>query len=427
MASGILQLAKSEFDKASKDPSYRIRYRFFDASDGLADFPVRLGTPAAIRGGDGRLWFTTMKGVAVIDPARLNNIATKPPVKITRVLANHQPLASRFGVNPVLSPRTSVLQIDYTAVSLSAASQLHFRYMLEGLDTDWVNAGTRRQAFYTNLSPKSYRFRVRASLAGGPESESEWAFVVQPAMYQTRSFYVIILIGIVAAIAIGWWQRMRTLRKQFALVLSERARIGREIHDTVLQNFAGTALQLEGIAKQADISPSATKAALRHLRRQIEQYMEEARDSIMDLRSPETHRVLLGSALREWMDARCHQTDGSLKLLVTGAAQRYHAAVETQILRIAQEAIRNAIQHSEARQILVEINYEPENVRLFVQDDGKGFSVLSDPGGEANGWGLVGMRERATRLGGQLSIISQPGKGTLIELIVRNPVAIRIS
>src|SRR5262249_32879188 len=148
------------------------------------------------------------------------------------ILANFKPDAK-------FPPRTEKLEINYNAVTFSATSKVRFQYRLSGLDDRWVEAGTRRQAFYTNLRTGHYQFLVRATTNGSTTSTATWTFEVQPAFYQHAWFYVLCATGASLGIYASWAMRVRLLRKQFAVVIEERARIGREIHDTVLQSMTG--------------------------------------------------------------------------------------------------------------------------------------------------------------------------------------------
>ena len=178
-------------------------------------------------------------------------------------------------------------------LTLARSNRIRFRYRLDGFDTDWVDAGPRRTVFYTNLSPRDYRFRVEAHAEDGTWSTSaaDWPFTIQPAIYQTRWFYASGVTMIVACIVLAWRFRLALVRRQFSLALAERARLSREIHDTLLQSLVGVALQFDGIANALGPSSVSAREQLTRIRRQVEAYIREARQSIWDLRSPilETH------------------------------------------------------------------------------------------------------------------------------------------
>jgi signal transduction histidine kinase/ligand-binding sensor domain-containing protein len=414
---GLIRVAKSEFDKAVQDATHRIVYDIFDWSDGLLSQPTWFsGSPTAVRARDGTLWFVTANGVAVVDPKRLSDRGKSILVaKVERVFVDNNSVGS-VELPATLPAGTSTLQVGYTAVSLAQAAKLRFHYMLEGYDNEWVYAGERRQAFLANIPPGKYVFRVRASIGGAAESEAHWAFAIPAVFYRTWWFYALCAVATTAAFAGAWALRLRSLRKRFELVLEERARIGRELHDTVLQSLTAVALHLEGIASQ--IASPATIDELRHLRRQVEQYIYEARQSILALRSPKFEPPSLRSVVRESAHDLIPFAAERFQLTVTGRPQPYSDDAEQQILRIAQEAMRNSVRHGEARTIRVELHYRQDSLRLVVADDGRGFEPSEDPAPGPTHLGIVGMRERAKKIGGMFKLTSGVGTGTTVEVVV---------
>jgi PAS domain S-box-containing protein len=196
---GIIEIEAGEIQKALSDPSYRVKYRIFDSFDGLRG--TIAGTTSdsdAIQGTDGRLWFLASKGIVWVDPANISTNALPPSVSIRSVTANGRQAGSL--TNLVLPPRTTDLQIGYTALSLSVPEKVRFRYKLEGIDTDWQDAGTRRQAFYTNLPPGKYRFHVIACNNDGVWNEegAHLDFVIAPAWYQTLWFRLLCVAAFLA-------------------------------------------------------------------------------------------------------------------------------------------------------------------------------------------------------------------------------------
>jgi ligand-binding sensor domain-containing protein len=192
---GIIEIEAGEIQKALSDSSYRVKYRIFDSFDGLRG--TIAGTTSdsdAIQGTDGRLWFLASKGIVRVDPANISTNALPPPVSIRSVTANDRQTSSL--TNLALPPRTSNLQISYTALSLSVPEKVRFRYRLEGVDKDWQDVGTRREAFYTRLGPGKYHFRVIACNNDGVwnEAGAHLDFYIAPAWYQTiwfRGLYVL--------------------------------------------------------------------------------------------------------------------------------------------------------------------------------------------------------------------------------------------
>jgi PAS domain S-box-containing protein len=185
----VIEIAATEIQQVLSDPSYRVKYRIFDSFDGLTGTFER-----AIQGTDGKLWFIALRGLVWVDPANISTNTLPPPVVIRSVRANGKQAGSL--TNLALPPRTTDLQIGYTALSLSVPEKVRFRYKLEGVDKDWQDAGTRREAFYNRLGPSKYHFRVIACNNDGVWNEegAHLDFNIAPAWYQTiwfRGLYVL--------------------------------------------------------------------------------------------------------------------------------------------------------------------------------------------------------------------------------------------
>ena len=300
--SAIIRFHRRELDKVAADPLHQIQYLPFDESDGFPPVTPYWSRPAAVRGGDGRLWFATGAGIAVIDPARVPDTRRSALPRIENAVADGRAMAP---VNDAgLAPLTSTIQIDYAALSLSAATKLRFRYMLEGFSESWVYAGQRRQAFYTNLPPGEYKFRLGATNDGlWTDPEAVWAFTLQPAFYQTRWFYALCAAAGLSLVGVYWWFSLRAVKNRYAVVVAERTRVSREIHDTLLQSLGAVNLELEVVASQLGPSDPATPVALRRLRKQIGECITETRQSIWDLRSPSLERRDLVEAFRAMADS----------------------------------------------------------------------------------------------------------------------------
>jgi signal transduction histidine kinase len=309
---------------------------------------------------------------------------------------------------------TRTLQIDYTALRLTAPRQTRFRYRLDGFDPDWVDAGARRQAYYTNLAPGSYVFRVQASGDGGAWTvpEAHWPFTVRPAFHQTGWFYAL---SVATLLLIAWGvahTRVWLLNRQFEATLAERTRLSREIHDTMLQSLAGIALQVQAIARQCAPEAAEQQSRLVALRRQVEEYMREARQAVQNLRSPMLEACGLPGALEEI--GRRTITPPARFEISADAPAGMSAATEGELLRIAQEAITNAARHAGATTIRVDLHQEPGLIRLRITDDGCGFDAGAMLSAGTAHYGLTGMQERAARIGGRLTVTSSTA-GTVVE------------
>jgi ligand-binding sensor domain-containing protein/signal transduction histidine kinase len=374
------------------------------------------GHPAGWKTSDGRIWFATIKGLAVIDPENIPLNTSPPPIAIEQLFVDNQsiPLTQKV----TLSPGIARLDFYYTALSFIAPENVRFKYKLEGFDHDWIDGGGRRVASYTNLRPGNYKFRVIAANNDGVWNESGSAldFYLQPRFYQTYWFYLICVL----LLALTAWQlyrlRVRRMALQFRAVLAERNRIAREIHDNLAQDILGISVQLELVARLMPAAAETAKGHLDRARMLVRNSMTEARRYVWDLRSQELQKKDLPAALRDTTKRLTAESNVETVVEVGGLMRPLPVEVETNLLRIGQEAINNAVKHARANRIEVGLNFDTRNVRLSVRDNGRGF----DPSEQiADGhFGLLGMRERAEQIGGVLSIDSAPERGTQIAVEV---------
>ncbi|HUR34971.1 MAG TPA: two-component regulator propeller domain-containing protein [Vicinamibacterales bacterium] len=420
---GILQIRTAEWEQLLGDPSYQPKFRLYDRSDGLAGLPfVYSLNRRAIRSDDGRLWFVTGRGLTIIDPAELGEDDVPHPVRVEGVLANGARVTMTPGSTLSLPAGTNRLEVEYSAINLTSPLRQHFRYRLEGFDSEWVDAGARRQAFYTNLPPRAYTFRVMTSDADGGWSNAEAAtleFAIQPVFYQTTWFLGLGVVAVALAIGASWRLHVRRVRRQFALLIGERSRLSRELHDTLLQSLVGIALQFDAMANDPQFTSSETQRwEFVRMRRRVEDYIREARQSISDLRSPKLETQDLVTALREAGEREVEGRAIELSFHQRGTPRAYPAGLEEQMLKIGREAIVNAARHAHADRIAVELESSDQALTLRVTDNGTGFDPRSVASDGTPHYGLTSMRERAEDIGGQFTIESSEGRGTRVEATV---------
>ncbi|MGE3579470.1 MAG: two-component regulator propeller domain-containing protein [Vicinamibacterales bacterium] len=411
--SGLARVEKAELDRALADPHYQIRLQLFDVSDGLRGTPVVRGYPTAVRSRD-RIWFVSSTGVATVNPAQVRDALPPPVPRIEQILVDGRPFDPASG-DPLPAGMAS-LQIEHAALNLTAPTKVRFRHRLEGVDPDWVDDGGTTRTVYAHLPDGTYRFVVAASAGDGRWSGAPavWTFVVPPQWYQSRLFYgaaaALVMLGVWAA----WQLRLRQVHRRFTDVLGERARVAREIHDTLLQSLVGMALQLDTVAHTEE--PSGIREEVGRIRRQVQDAIGEAQRSIRDLRAPRAEARDLITRLRESAGPMLEHAGITFELVVTGTPRPLKPAVEQQLMRIGMEAVVNAMRHAQPAHVRMEVVFERSTVRLRVSDDGHGFNpdaVRADASGH---WGLSIMRERAEQVGGRLSIMSTPERGTSIEV-----------
>jgi signal transduction histidine kinase/ligand-binding sensor domain-containing protein len=370
------------------------------------------------RTADGRLWFTTTRGLAVFNPGARKKPELAPSVLLVEMTVNGLPVDVAHSPHGLTGIR---VQIRYTGIHLDSPDRVQYSYRLVGVDPDWVRAGTRRVINYNSLGHGRYNFVVRAELPGGPSAERSYAFEVLPRFYETAWFRMLCTMLLVAA---GWALyrlRVRRIRYRFALVLEERARLAREIHDTLAQGFVGISSQLDAVAM---CMPDETSSARRYLdlaRRMARHSLTEARRSVMDLRASMLEGQNLAAALESGTRMWAAGSGVEIDLDVSGSQEALPEEMEQHLLRIAQEAVTNILKHAGATRIWIKLHREARKLYLRIRDNGRGFDqsgVFATLGGH---FGLIGMRERAERLGGELSLASHPGEGTEVEVRVPLP------
>jgi signal transduction histidine kinase len=419
--SGMLRIHPREADKLAADPTAPLEYAVYDSSDGLSQSALswRAGI-TGVRGGDGRLWFASGLGMAIFDPRTRPRTLRASTPQLDGVVADGRRVALDREI--ALPNGTATLRIEYGAISLSGASKLRFRYMLEGLQGDWVMAGSTREAIFTDPPPGDYRFRVAAAYEG-PWLEAEGMSIhVAPPFYTTARFLAMATMLTLLLLAAAWGLRLRSLRQQYALVFAERARLSREIHDTLLQGLAAIGVELEAIAGQLDPGQGVARDGLRRLRRQVGHSLREARESILDLRRNPMRRPGLVQSLSDLAEDAT-RAGVPTDVTVDGRIEGESDELDVQLLRIAQEAVGNARKHGRATRVRVTLRAEPQRIVLRVEDNGQGFVPDSIERSQSLGehLGLLSMRERAERLRGRLAIVSTPGGGTTVEATVPVP------
>jgi signal transduction histidine kinase len=370
-------------------------------------------------------------GVSVFDPRRLRINQLPPPVYIEQIIADrrtYDPAAAADGLMR-LPPLIRDLAIDYTALSLAAPEKVLFRYKLEGRDHDWQDAGARRQAFYNDLPPGNYRFRVMACNNSGVWNEAGafLDFSIAPAYYQTTWFLLSCVAAFMALLAALYQLRLRQVARQFNLRLegrvSERTRIARDLHDTLLQSFQGALLKFHAVTRMLPDRPDEARQKLESVIDQAEEAIVEGRDAVQGLRSSTVVTNDLARAIttlgEELAADQTGQNCPDFRVTMEGASRDLVPLVRDEVYRIASEALRNAFRHAQARRIEVEILYARRQLRLWVSDNGKGIDpkVLAEGGREGH-YGLAGLNERAKVVGGKLAIWSKSDSGTEVELTI---------
>jgi len=428
---GAIKLAADEVQLLTSQPDYSVTVELFDFLDGMP------GTPNAIRPlpsiaitSDGRLWFATTNGVVWIDPHHQRQNTLAPNVDVQTIVADGRTYEPRAGVR--LPTKARNVQISYTALSLSIPERVHFRYQL-GANEPWQDAGSRRTAYFTDLGPGDYAFRVIAANNDGVWNNvgATLEFAIPPAFYQTKWFYALCALALVAALVFAYRVRVRQVaahvRDRLEGQLAERERIARDLHDTLLQGMQGLIWRFQAASDRIPPGEPARQLLEQSLDR-ADKLLEESRDKVKDLRPMSGAVADLAQALAAEGEQLTKLHSAQFRVSVQGAPRDLHPIVREEGFLIGREALANAFNHSAAANIEAEVTYGEHALQIRIRDDGRGISeTVLDAGGRPGHFGLLGMRERAKQLGANIEVWSKPGAGTEIDVRVPAEVAYRPS
>ena len=412
---GIYRASVRELNDFADGKLSRVSSFSYGVADGMLSRECNGGYPAGTRARDGKLWFPTIAGVAIVDPKRSNN--APPKVVIERLLVDRAPFLPNESLR--MRPGQQELQIEYTALSWERPQQIRFQYQLDGLDREWTDAGTRRTAYYSHLPPGSYTFRLRAD-----NGEGVWAtqpatvtITVLPPFWRTWWFLSLGALAIVAVVVAGFrWrgaqlQRRVAAQEEFSRRLmdaheSERRRIAAELHDGLGQTLA--MIKNRAVANhdpQITEQSASAIAEMREIAHNLRPYLLDRLGLTRALQAMFT-KIEENSALA--IDAQLDDIDGL-----------FAPAAEMSLYRVVQESLNNVLKHAQATQVKVEIGRDGETVRMIIADNGKGFDQHAGANGARSGFGLMGMRERVRLLGGTIDFESAPNTGSTVSLTLR--------
>ena len=406
--------------------------REYGQADGLDSTDGVKRSRSVVSDSAGRIWFSLSRGLSIVNPSQITDNSVPALSHIEAITAdnNTADLAGSVRIPP--SPRR--ITFEYTGLSLAVPGRIRFRYFLEGFDRNWSQPVAAREAVYTNLGPGSYRFRLVASnsegLWNGPETAI--ALNVAPAYYQTAWLRLSLVVAVLTLIGGLHQLRLRYVAQQFNARLeerlSERTRIARELHDTLLQSFQSVLLRFRAVSYLLPDRPAEARTTLESVIDQARQAIVEGRDAVQGLRSSvgETHDIAsaidtLGATLAA---DRADEKAPDFRVNVEGTPRNLTPLLRDEVYRIAGEALRNAFQHAHAARIEVDILYDHRQFRMRIRDDGKGIDSNVAGGRHLGGhYGLAGMHERATLVGGTLAVWSERDSGTEAELTIPASVA----
>lgn len=414
---GVFRIGKDDFDRFVQGRSARVFPTSFGMADGMKSIACNGGMqPAGTKTQNGMLWIPTQKGIAGF---QIDNFL--PSSSSSRLFFENLKTDNANFELPTFSPRleagTNRVEIHYGALEFNQPGKVRFRYRLEGQDEEWVEVGNRRVAYYTNLRPGAYRFEIQSALEGLPwkENAAGLSFSIKPFFHQTPWFYALVFLLFAGILISAYWLRIRKLEADLALVLDERSRIAREIHDTLIQGITGVSLQIEAFSQKL---PEDQRGKLEYILSRIDTSIGEARRAISGIRSEGLSPRQMEQDVRRALEAASFEQIPRISFQLVDLGKNYPSVVTDNLLRITQEAVLNAAKHAQASRIDVTLELVGTDIRLSVRDDGKGFASEDLENGKSGHWGLLGMRERARQCGGNLILKTSLEQGTQITVTV---------
>lgn len=403
--------------------------REFGLADGLRSVEGVKRHKSVVMDMPGRIWFSTYRGLSVVDPSQVVDITVPAIAHIEEVIADGRAIDTQRAVN--ISGARQRIIFSYAGLSLSVPERVRFRYRLDGFDQDWNEPVATREAVYTNLGPGSYRFRVIASNSDGlwNGSEAMIRFEIEPVFWQTWWFRFSCVMALGLAILIFYRLRLRRLTRQlnvrFEERLAERTRIAQDLHDTLLQGFLSASMQLHVAADHLPVDSSA-KPLISRVLELMRQVIDEGRTALKGLRSSSSGSHDLAESFAGIQQELALQERIDYQVTVEGAPRPLHPVIRDEVYRIGREALVNAFRHSRASNIEVILEYGSKQLRILVRDNGCGIDPQVLRSGREGHWGLSGMNERAEQIGARLKVWSGIGTGTEVEMSIPSDIAFEL-
>lgn len=424
---GLFRVPARDLTSVISGQSNKVDWEIFNFEDGLrGQVSQSRPLPSLSLGNDGNIYYATTSQIGWIDPTAIRRNPRAPTVLVTSIRTGQGSIAAKSGM--IIAAGTTSLEIHFAATALSIPERVRFRYRLVGIDKDWQQPGLERAARYTNLSPGTYRFQVAAANEDGVwnNNGASLEFDIAPTIWQTYWFRAIAIALLLSLGLVLYRWRIATAARRSAektaTRIEERERIARNLHDNLLQGVQALIMSCHAILMRMPAGTPEEKKLNAALDR-ADQMIEETRDEVMGLRGESTY-LRLTERLQQSIAALEPVAGASVKLTLTGCIDQLDGRVAAEIFYVLQEAIANGIRHAGAGQILVAVDASEAGLHGSVIDDGCGMAPDIVDKGRAGHWGLTGMRERVSRLGGALTIDSQAGAGTSVVFSVPAQIAL---
>ncbi|MGH9904767.1 MAG: sensor histidine kinase, partial [Pyrinomonadaceae bacterium] len=444
---GIFRVRKQELDDLADGRLKTLNCLAYNKEDGMPSTECNGGRwPAGVKTRDGKLWFPTMGGLAMIDPAGIKANTQPPPVVIEEMRINNEPAPFADWDAAIHNPEFALrvlpgqdnFEIKYAALSFINSENLRFKYKLEGVDHEWVEAGVRRTAYYSHVSPGEYTFRVLAANADGAWNLTGASLRIRVVPPFWRTWWFMALVGlVVAGTFVGVWKfrvgqlrRVQMAQEAFARELiasqeAERKRIAAELHDSLGQNLVIIRnWAMLGAGQLENNAPA--KQELEEINTIASHSINEVREIAYNLGPYHLERLGFENSIRDMATRVARSSGVAIATELDALDGALSSETQMSLYRVAQEALNNMVKHSRATETRIALKRESAGVRLSVTDNGRGFDpqtakVSEAPGGSRPGFGLNGMAERVRLLGGALTIRSAPEHGTTVEAFLPDP------
>jgi len=407
---GVSRINARELEQRSTNASRPVTQMLFSRADAGPIAGLYGGTqPAAAMTADGEVWFPTVRGPVHIATKDDSTDLSGPKIFIDRVLADGKTVPAAEPA--VLQSANSNVEIAYAPLELKPQDELRFIYKLEGFDRDWQYASTRRVAYYTNLPAGRYRFRVRGFQSQSPDEGSEATIILvkKQYFYRTAWFVGSCLIVLVLVVWIAYRMHLRRMRQEFQAVTNERARLAREMHDTLIQGCTSVSAILEACSGVGEKSRDEQLELIDYARIQLATAIDEARQAVWDLRSKESSD--LTDALKRLAETTGHDSGVAVQCVIEGTPYPFRPQAMHELMMVSREALFNALMHANPSRVTLRAAYGEDTMTLAIVDDGCGFQVDDISNGH---FGLVGIEERVRQLGGEVYVRSASQRGTQI-------------
>lgn len=413
---GISRVSRAELKQFVEGEIKVINTDSYGVADGMKSSEGNgIMQPAGWRTVDGRLWFPTIKGVVIIDPREIKKLP--PRVHIEQIMLERNALETNE--TAIINPGQENIEIAYTGLSLTRPEQIRFQYKLEGLNDEWINAGTRRTAYYSYIPPGEYTFKVKANNDGIWSEEATLKLVVYPPFYRTWWFLLLSILAVflfifgLVRLRILQLQRQNAEQKEFSRRLinaheTERRRIAAELHDSIGQSLA-TIKNSAIFAVQSVTNLDEAKEQFDEITEESGSAISEVREIAFNLRPHLLDRLGLTKAISSMLNRAADNLHLKMFLQIENIDDLFDSEAELSIYRMIQESLNNIIKHSEATEVHVSIERKEESVIIKIEDNGKGFDTSSQ---NQSGFGLLGITERVRMLGGEFLIESAINQGT---------------